>query len=40
MAPYTQGIAPGLGPSFLDEARQIVEYCDRLPGRLPTTPGA
>ncbi|MGW1352374.1 2-isopropylmalate synthase [Streptomyces sp. NPDC002409] len=28
---YSQGIDPGLDLSFLDEARQIVEYCNRLP---------
>ncbi|MFF8919070.1 2-isopropylmalate synthase [Streptomyces sp. NPDC015032] len=28
---YTQGIDPQLDLSFLDEARQIVEYCNRLP---------
>ncbi|MGW1190795.1 hypothetical protein [Streptomyces sp. NPDC002559] len=39
MNPYAQGIASGLGPSFPDEARQIVEHCNRRSGRLPTTPG-
>ncbi|MFF4710755.1 2-isopropylmalate synthase [Streptomyces eurythermus] len=28
---YSQGIDPQLDLSFLDEARQIVEYCNRLP---------